>query len=537
MVKKKKNIKLLNLQTKVNNNLGKLCDFDCNIELKSVQTKSCYDCNKATLPVQHDFVPNIDNSNEDMPKYKSKIVDMTVNESQHSILQVWLNAYIEMYNEVIKFFVNIKLQENIKNYKSIQEKDKLLFLNAKPLIDERKNLLKQKKKLTTEYDKLLTKKKTKTSKIKIINLINEITNINIKIKNININIDTKNKEYYKHLKIKNNEYYELMNKVDYKNIRTNYLKKIRNEIQLKTSDNSKMRIKIHILDCAIKTACSSYKSCISNYLANNIKNFKVRYWRYNKKTKIMEIEKEFISNGELLQSTFNKFNLKYNKKEYKLTGNETVTLLYNSESKKYYLLVAEKIVLKETKFKKYIGIDQGIKPFIACRTNNELINMGTNIKDKVGKHLKNIDKVRNSKHLNNKKKKKKEKKIYLKIKNMVDETHWKIIKEITSNYGNVIIGNINMKSVVSKKSKLSPELKRIGLMMRLGEFRRRLRYKCLINGVKIEVVDEAYTSKVCSVCGNCKEELKGEKEYECKKCKVKRDRDFNSATNMILLKM
>jgi putative transposase len=95
-----------------------------------------------------------------------------------------------------------------------------------------------------------------------------------------------------------------------------------------------------------------------------------------------------------------------------------------------------------------------------------------------------------------------------------------------------------MKETTKKeKSKLSQELKRIGLMMRFSEFIKRLRYKCLINGIKIEIINEAYTSKVCSTCGNCIHELKGEKDYEFKICNVIRDRDFNSATNMILLKM
>jgi putative transposase len=85
------------------------------------------------------------------------------------------------------------------------------------------------------------------------------------------------------------------------------------------------------------------------------------------------------------------------------------------------------------------------------------------------------------------------------------------------------------------KSNLSKELKRIGLMMRMSKFRQRLEYKCLINGIKISVVNEAYTSKVCSKCGNYKKELKGEKVYECLNCNVKRDRDLNSATNIILL--
>ena len=74
-------------------------------------------------------------------------------------------------------------------------------------------------------------------------------------------------------------------------------------------------------------------------------------------------------------------------------------------------------------------------------------------------------------------------------------------------------------------------------MMRFSEFRRRLRYKCLINGIKIEIIDKVYTSKVCSRCGNSDYDLGGIKVYECKICNVKRDRDFNSATNIILLKM
>ena len=201
-------------------------------------------------------------------------------------------------------------------------------------------------------------------------------------------------------------------------------------------------------------------------------------------------------------------------------------------------MVAEKIELKETKSKKYITIDQGIKPFASCRTNNELINMGTNVAGLIGNHLKLINKINSTKTMNNKKKRKKEKKCYIKIKNIMNEVHWKTIKHITNNYGSVIIGNLSMKDTTKKNnSKLSPELKRIGLMMRLNEFRNRLRYKCLINGIKIEVIDEAYTSKVCSTCGNCKYELEGEKEYNCIPCNKKRNRDFNSATNMILLKM
>lgn len=541
-MKKKKNEKLLNLQTKVKNNINKLCDFDNKINLTKVKTNSCYDFNKVLLNKNDDFIPNIDNSDLDIPKYKSKIVNMHVNNIQSLILHKWFDSYIDMYNIAIKFFVKNYIYDDVRNLKNIYDENKLLYLDLTESKNKIKLLSKQKKKLSIEYNKILKKKKNKAIKVidknKINAILKEITDTRKEIKNLNIIVDTQTKNYYKSLYVKKREYSKLMMKINWKNVRTNNLKDIRDHIQVKSSNNKNLRIRIHILDCAIKIACTSYKSCISNFLNGNIKKFKIRYWRHNKKNKIMEIEKEFIRNNELLKDVFGGFNLTYNNEIYQLTGNETISILYASDIKKYYMLVAEKIELKETKSKKYISIDQGIKPFISSRTNNELISIGTNISTLIGNYLNKIDKINNSETMNKKQKRKKECKCYFKIKNIIDEVHWKTIKYITNNYGNVIIGNLNMKDASKKEtSKLSPMLKRIGLIMRFGQFRNRLRYKCLINGVKIEVIDEAYTSKVCSTCGNCKHELEGEKEYECKVCNKKRDRDFNSATNMILLKM
>jgi putative transposase len=156
----------------------------------------------------------------------------------------------------------------------------------------------------------------------------------------------------------------------------------------------------------------------------------------------------------------------------------------------------------------------------------------------IKQYLKRIDNINNANDLTKQQKRKKERKYYLKLKNKMNEIHWKSITYIISNYKYVIIGDLSMKDASNKKTSLiSKENKRIGLMMKFSEFRKRLEYKCLINNIKIEIVNEAYTSKVCSTCGNCKTELKGEKEYFCIPCNKKRDRDFNSATNMILLKM
>ena len=324
---------------------------------------------------------------------------------------------------------------------------------------------------------------------------------------------------------------------DYKRLRTHVFKDIRNHIQVKSTDDENKRIRIHILDTAIKMACASYKSCISNFVNGNIKKFKIKYWRHNRNKKIMEIESESIKNNKMFYKVFGDFTYKYNKKDYVLKK-ETLKILYVKDINKYYLLISEKINQKETKSTKYIAIDQGLKPFMACRTNDELISLGTDTSTMIKQYLKRIDNINNAKNLTKQQKRKKESKYYLKLKNKIVEIQWKTIKYIIDNYKYVIIGDLSMKEALNNKtSKINKENKRIGLMMKFSEFRKRLEYKCLINNIKIEIINEAYTSKVCSTCGNCKKELKGEKENFCIPCNKKRDRDFNSATNMILLKM
>jgi hypothetical protein len=57
----------------------------------------------------------------------------------------------------------------------------------------------------------------------------------------------------------------------------------------------------------------------------------------------------------------------------------------------------------------------------------------------MGNYIKQIDKINNNNKMNKKQKRKKERKIYLKMKNKIDELLLKTIKYITNNYKNVII--------------------------------------------------------------------------------------------------
>ena len=113
--------------------------------------------------------------------------------------------------------------------------------------------------------------------------------------------------YNKTIKFIKNYYIENKKTIlDYKIIRTYHLKNTRDKIITMSSNISKNRIKAHIIDCAIKLACSNYKSALSNLKNNNIKHFKIKYWKFNKKSKLLEIETSYFgkNKNQLCYSVF-----------------------------------------------------------------------------------------------------------------------------------------------------------------------------------------------------------------------------------------
>ena len=59
-----------------------------------------------------------------------------------------------------------------------------------------------------------------------------------------------------------------------------------------------------------------------------------------------------------------------------------------------------------------------------------------------------------------------------------------------------------------------------------------MRYKCDTKGVKFGEINEWMTSKMCSICGNVKEDLGSAETYECDKCGKHMERDVNGARNI-----
>jgi putative transposase len=93
----------------------------------------------------------------------------------------------------------------------------------------------------------------------------------------------------------------------------------------------------------------------------------------------------------------------------------------------------------------------------------------------------------------------------------------------------IIIEDLNVSGML-KNYKLAKAISNIGFY----EFRRQLEYKCTWYSKELIVADRFYaSSKLCSCCGNKKEDLTlKDRIYCCDICDNEIDRDLNAAINL-----
>lgn len=332
----------------------------------------------------------------------------------------------------------------------------------------------------------------------------------------------------------------LNNLINSYNLRENLIEK-RNQIiensQL-ASINKNTKIQTHTLDYAIRQFVSNVKSAVTNLIKGNFKRFRIKFWKYNRPSKTIEIEKQYIRDDKLCPYILGDIKYIYNNQVCVLNDiNSNVKINYNSITDEYLLLIPNKHKPKEilNKTRNIISLDPGLRTFMTGLTEYECFKIGTNVNTSIKAYVKRLKKIKNNENIPEKVKKKNELMINRKIHNKIDDLHWKTIRFLTLNFKNILLGDMSAKSIVAKnKSVLSKEMKVACLQTRFYEFRQRLAYKCQLTKTNFKLVKENYTSKTCSLCGNYNEKLADEKIYNCNKCKKKIDRDVNGCRNIFM---
>ena len=110
-----------------------------------------------------------------------------------------------------------------------------------------------------------------------------------------------------------------------------------------------------------------------------------------------------------------------------------------------------------------------------------------------------------------------------------DEIHWKLANALLKNYDTVIIPEFQEQKKC-KTLRKSTNRQMFGISHSL--FRDRLTHKADIQGKRVIIMTEEYTSKTCSQCGHYN--IPTDRCYYCFSCKLSIHRDINAAKNIMM---
>jgi putative transposase len=237
----------------------------------------------------------------------------------------------------------------------------------------------------------------------------------------------------------------------------------------------------------------------------------VKHFEFDKKCGPLKLKEELRFKGTVKQVTISKIADKY----------FASFMIDVKEHKDYY---------EQTTSEKVTGIDLGISKFATFPDGSYI--------DKCNALIKHEAKL---KKLQRKLSKKKKGSIgRLKAKTKLSKLHYRIscIREdflhqittyLTKTYSLIKIEDLNIKGMI-KNHKLAKHIAHSSFY----RFKEMLSYKAKLRGVSIGLIDRFYpSSKLCSNCGQIKDEMKlSERIYICD-CGFKIDRDHNAAINIM----
>lgn len=181
-----------------------------------------------------------------------------------------------------------------------------------------------------------------------------------------------------------------------------------------------------------------------------------------------------------------------------------------------------------------LGIDLGIKNFVTTSQNESFSNINKTKKvRKLNKRIKLYQRKLSKKEKGSANRNKNIKKLQLlhrKVKNIRLNYIHQITSYIVKTKPYKIVVEYLRVSNMLKNKKLSKEISECGFY----EFRRQMEYKSKLNGIEFVLANTFFpSSKLCSCCGNKKQDLKlSDRIYKCEKCGIEIDRDYNASLNL-----
>ena len=123
----------------------------------------------------------------------------------------------------------------------------------------------------------------------------------------------------------------------------------------------------------------------------------------------------------------------------------------------------------------------------------------------------------------------------IKKSNLIDELHYKTINDLLKNNDYIFYGDIKSHGIV--KHKKNNILNRNTNDLKFYKFKQRLIDKAKEKNKVIYLVNESFTTKTCSACGNVNNFVGSSEIYKCKNksCNIHIGRDINAAKNILII--
>ena len=209
----------------------------------------------------------------------------------------------------------------------------------------------------------------------------------------------------------------------------------------------------------------------------------------------------------------------------------SVTLIKLNTDKYFLSILIDYQIVKYEQLDTVIGLDLGIKDFIADSNGNRFENKHFYKNNE--KKLKFLQKSLSRKQKGSKNRNKarlKLSKLHEKISNQRNNYLHQITSMLVNENQVICIEDLNVKGMI-QNHKLAKSIQELSFY----EFRRQLEYKCKFYGRNLIIIDRFYpSSKTCHHCGYINKSLKlSEREWICPECSQIIDRDYNAALNIL----
>jgi len=178
-----------------------------------------------------------------------------------------------------------------------------------------------------------------------------------------------------------------------------------------------------------------------------------------------------------------------------------------------------------------IGIDVGIASFATFSNGDKIKNprffkKGEKALAKAQRKLSRLEKGTRER----KKGRKAASKIHERIKNQRKDFCHKEAKKIIDQYQYICLEDLDIKNMI-ERSHFAKSI----IDVSWNQFRQFLTYKAAEAGRKLELVNPAYTSQICSQCKHLEPKKLAERTHKCSNCGYTADRDVNAAQNILAL--